>query len=284
MMNKQLWLQSIRSIARDAERASRTIVLTSENAQSDLLNAETTLKTLSQELSLASRVILERWNMKGSRVLLDTVPELLNPGASSNELNPSGASMRVTFPSLCNILDQTEELAVIVDGANEGSVLITGAVQQTLPQGQRWPFSPDGRRYWAYFLPQSATKLASCQSRLGYPLSPQMRQLYLRAWGTADDALCPYVYRPELLVKGALYSDVYRDIADQVPLTQDTIHRLREFVCIYDTVVGNSIGFFADETQPNSEPAIMYWDHETAEFQPWAVDFATAVSRLIADF
>jgi hypothetical protein len=267
-------------IHRATQRPAKYIVVTAEAVYEDITCAE---RILGKPLSPIARTILVQWKADGAKALLDVVPRVINPNLTDGELIPSGMGMSTLFPAFQKLLDETEELAILIESDQAEELLIAGAAAQTPPSGHNWSFSPDGRRWWAYFLPKSYRYLMQCEAHLHIHLSAQMRQLFMRAWGVPGDAVCPYFYRPDELIKGALYTELYRPIADQIPLSNELIEQQLEFVMLSTNSTGDSIGFFANEGQDSKEYPIYLWDHGTTTFETWALDFAGAVARLIAD-
>jgi hypothetical protein len=273
------WQHFVGHIGGHAGMPSRWLVLTARSAPADVHAAEQAFGRL---LPVAARVVLERWAEQGARVLLETVPRVLNPDLTAAELDPTDSSTAALFPAFCDVLGRTRDVAIALDVARGRDVVVAGAFDNPPPPGHALLYSLDGLDRWAYHLPGSLAELERRTSARGVRLSPQMRQLYLRTWGAPDDWMRPYFHRPERLVTGALYSELYREIADRVPLTPAVVDRQRAFVTLYDTIQGDSIGFFADERRRDGEYTIYLWD-SGAGFGPWAPDFAGAVARFVAD-
>lgn len=281
-MSREQWAGLLHRIKRD--RAERCLVLEPGTAsiKADLAEAE---RALGAAAPPAVSAALERWPEQGGEFLLTALPRLLNPSATAAQLEPGGASMRALFPTFCQLIDRTEHFAVIIDLelAREPydpdfvpapPILLAGLGDDLIPAGRRGAVTTD----WAFYLPQTVETIEQHEATSGLLLSPQLKQMVLRANG-APEGVPPEFYPVEWLERGLL-ADLYRDIWAEVD-SPEPFARLEAFVYFYETGTGDCQGFFADEAAPGEEYVIYGWDHETARFTLWARDFAHWLERIL---
>jgi hypothetical protein len=283
VMDRNTWIAYVPTLRQDRDRAARALVLEPGASAQELAQAQAALTHPLPEVVL---LVLRQWGEQGADLLLHTIPQVLNSLAPAKELNPTGQRMERLFPAWCEVLRSTEQCAVILDTAGQEEPLLVGGARQVAPAHLKWSAAGEGLRTWGYRLPQPLRALVAQEAHAEYALSPQMRQWYARVWGAADLYVCPYLERPEELVPGALYGDIYRDLVDQIPLLPDTVRQLKQFVFFFVTPTGDFIGYFSasgEADHAEEEPAIQWWNHETARFALWAPDFAGAVARIVGE-
>lgn len=262
-MSREYWLNLI--YGAKATENSDTLVLEPACTQAELFQAE---KALGKPLPLAAKAALDYWNERGSQLLVDDLPKILNPLAAYDQLNPTGRDMRTLFPVFCQMLDNTEQFAVLVNPrhhydnlkisfAGSGKCLIT-----------EHPSLKD----WAFNMPHTLETLFEQEAELAFALSPQLKQLLLRANGGRGSS-CPYFTPIEYFDKGLL-GFFYEGIGMADWLDAEIFKRMNAFVTLYQDGCGNEHGFFCDETSSDGEYRIYNWDHETCRFTVWTSNFA----------
>jgi hypothetical protein len=269
-MTRKDWKKIIPHVVRKAGIASECPVVTLDASSEELAWADRVLATFAPRYSLLVSAILAGWREHGAYLLLETLPQLLNPDVASADLTPTGRSTRVVFPDLYRVLERTEDIAIIVDPAEGGALELVGRTGRSIPAKVD--------EIWAYEAPKPIGEITRWEVERDIHLSPQMKQLYMRVGGARSNWIYPCFYRLEEMRRGSLFTDVYQDILDQVPLGAATIERMRQFVVLSDDGAGNSEGFFADDWQAGSEYTIYDWNHETSEFDHWTQDFAVFVA------
>jgi hypothetical protein len=225
--------------------------------------------------------LLQGWQHQRSRLMFETVPEILNPGVSSHELNPTGRTMEELFPDFCQILEQTDQIGILLPHGTTTRVILFGSANQFAPPGWKWSYSPEGKRPWTFYLPQPLAALNHVESDQQLHLSPQMRQWYVHCGGAVNVSVCPDIAAFHMLKRGSLWTDTYEVIMDQVTLGDDVIKHLQSFVVLSENGTGNADGYFPGDLGRTDEYVIHTWDHETAQFSPWVENFAALVRYVL---
>lgn len=269
-MTREDWKNIIPHVVRDASIVSECPVVTLTASSDELAQADRVLSTLEPRFSLIVSAILTNWRENGAYLLLETLPQLLNPDVATENLAPTGRLTRTVFPDIYRMLERTEDIAIIVDPAEGGALELVGRTGRSIPAKVD--------EIWAYEAPKPIGEITRWEVERDIHLSPQMKQLYMRVGGARSNWIYPCFYRLQDMRRGSLFIDVYQDILDQVPLGAATIERMRQFVVLSDDGAGNSEGFFADDWQADSEYTIYDWNHETTEFDHWTQDFAGFVA------
>lgn len=272
-MGREEWASFLHDIKR--ERAASCFVLNPDSTKAELAQVE---QALGGALPSASVTALEHWNEHGSSFLLTAVPRMINPFAADVDLDPAGMAMRTLYPEFCRMLDRTERFAVIVDPTigheqPDSNVLFAGLGRQLIPHTR-----DDRTRYWAFYLPRTLETIRQHEVKSGVPLSPQLRQILLRANG-APEAVCPYFTPLEWLEKGIL-ADLYQGFWAEID-SPEPFERLETFVSLYANGSGDYQGFFPDEERQDGEYKIYDWDHEVVRFTIWAPNFAGWLERIL---
>jgi cell wall assembly regulator SMI1 len=265
-------LEVMYKIKRD--RADQCYLLVPDSIPTDFTAVE---KALGISLPISVTAVINSWSERGIEALLTKLPYLLNPSATSKDLDPTGKSMREMFPTFCAMLDNTESFGIILDPAkyreNDGELLFIGV-------GERLICSADRRvpDYWAGYAPNTLLDIHRWEMTSGIQLSTQMRQLFLRLDGSVHGHL-PYFLPLRWMQKGLL-SDLYQDFWDQME-SQENFERLEHFVSIFEGASGDDQGFFFDSQKADGEYAIYEWDHEAVKFTVVASDFASWLEQIL---
>lgn len=227
---------------------------------------------LAAPVAEAVAATLLQWSQHHSDFLLTTLPSLLNPSRSDAELNPTGLSIHTMFPRFSQQLARTTRFAIFISPDkpqwdSEPSVLFIGLLPTVGPADTA--LAP---HCWAYFMPETLDSILARAARESVYLSPQLRQMYLRANG-APLYYFPYFTPSQSLYAGTL-AEVYRDMWYEVD-SAERFERLENFVTLVPELVGDDIGIFKNtELLPPDEPRIYRWDHESVCFVEEARDFA----------
>lgn len=261
-MTPSQWYPLIQQAAPFA--VDRCVVLNTNSTDMDVRQA---IELAGEDaISFAQRVVAG-WSVQGSEMLLTGITNLLNPGISEAELDPTNQSMRVLFPDFCRILDHTAQFAVLVvphesDDRPHLQILCAGICDGSIELGYA-----DQPPYWVFYMPESSAVIRQYETSGDFVLSPQMRQFFLRANG-APDIVTPIQY----MRKGAL-AEVYQDFWHRL-MTRELFEQMGQFVPFFDDGAGNSQGFFPHIHSPDGEHIIFDWDHETVEFTVYQTNFS----------
>jgi hypothetical protein len=176
------------------------------------------------------------------------------------------------------MLERTEQFAIIIDPSHENyevgdATILVGLGGNLVPSRSHSPVN-----FWAFYTPKTCQSLAEVEQTENIQLSPQLKQMLLRANG-APMAICPYFYPAEHIQKGSLarlYEEFWHELDSPIDF-----ERLTAFVSLYEDGLGNEQGFFSDEETKNNEYTIYDWNHETANFTIWAPTFASWLEQLL---
>jgi hypothetical protein len=241
--------------------------------------AEEALQKVGKVLPSSAILVLQRWLERGSVLLLDEVPRLLNPRVSESALNPTGTSMKLQFPAFSSLVENTTQIAILID-PTEGEVVLAGEIAKST-QGSSKEDSRVGTRIWSWYPPKTLDELYAFETMSGVRLSPQMRQMYLRMGGCFSEWSFPYWYGPDNLDPGSLYDEIYQTLIDTLHLSDQIVARLRSFVVLSQDGTGDAYGFYRGDLASHDEYSFYQWGHETLDFSTWAMDFAGATQRLL---
>lgn len=210
--------------------------------------------------------VLEHWTAGNNTLLLETLPALLNPTATPNELIPTGRQSQELFPELYQMVNSAEQIGVVayIRDATEPTIdyLLIGLA--VMPQSSKSGI------IWAYYVPQRLEWIMNWEKESGIVLSPQLKQMYLRCNGNMN--CYPHFYPLEGLYLSSL-AELYAPLWAEV-LSPEPFERLERFVTVTGNGFGDEYGFFPDGMNTNGEYPFFMWDHEKACFIECADDFA----------
>jgi hypothetical protein len=209
--------------------------------------------------------ILEHWTTGNSSLLLETLPALLNPTVPSETLTPTGLQTAEFFTEFNETIGGAQKIAIV---AYQG--ITQEEIEYKLIGLALMPNFPDTYGIiWEYFVPQSLEWIARWESEMGITLTPQLKQMYIRANGNMS--CYPFLYPLESLSYGELtyiYADIWNEVNSPEPY-----ERLEQFVIISNNGCGDDYGFFPEDIKHHSEYPIFIWETDTASFRKYADDF-----------
>ncbi len=216
--------------------------------------------------------ILEHWTVGNSNLLLETLPALLNPTVPPEALTPTGQRTDELFPEFYQRIGCAEKIVLIAYVGDK----VEATIEYMVIGLASIPESTEYGIIWAYYVPPSLEWIAKWEVEWNINLTPQLKQMYICCNGNMNDY--PYFYSLEGLYYGALaelYAPIWKEVDSPEPF-----ERLEKFVTVSENGCGDEYGFFPTIVNSNGEYPFFMWNHETAEFEPYADDFVALWNKI----
>lgn len=216
--------------------------------------------------------VLEHWTAGNSKLLLETLPALLNPTAPTQALTPTGQRTDELFPEFYQKIGCAEKIALIAYMGNK----VEATIEYMVMGLASMPESPEYGIIWAYYVPPSLEWITKWEVEWNINLTPQLKQMYICCNGNINNY--PYFYSLEGLYYGAL-AELYAPIWNEVDSTEP-FERLEKFVTVSENGCGDDYGFFPDDINPSGEYPFYIWDTDSARFKAYAEDFVALLNKI----